>query len=246
MRLRTPVTLGLVGLIAVLSFIGFELRARMATMYIELVFAAVANGGALEKHAFVYDNPGGAGRFMIRDFQFFVSNIKLDGAQGSYVVPESYHLVRFDGDDGTFRLVLPDVPRDRYDTIELAVGIDPAANGSITPLGDLDPNGRMAWNWETGYKFLLLEGMLERDGARIPLVYHVGFDENYTPLSFKTSILPSAEPTIVMFTVHLLRLFDSDPRLDLATLPSVKFDRADAGRIAGQFPALLTIGEDPP
>src|SRR5437879_3490592 len=141
-----------------------------------------------------YPNPGGEGRFKVRDFQFFLSNIRLTSATGAYAESDSYHLVRFDGDESTsaknasvvrpaFVIKLHGVPRRNYDKIEFGIGVDAGANASLQQRGDLDPNGRMAWNWEVGYKFVLFEGALLRGNASDPLVYHVGFAENYRPVS---------------------------------------------------------------
>ena len=104
-------------------------------------------------------------------------------ASGAFVEPESYHLVRFDGEEPAFAIVLHDVPRRNYERSEFGIGVDAAANRSLLQRGDLDPNGRMAWNWQVGYKFVLLEGQLLRGDASDPLVYHIGFDENYRPVS---------------------------------------------------------------
>ena len=95
-----------------------------------------------------------------------------------------------------------------YERIELGIGVDPAANKSIEQRGDLDPNGRMAWTWEVGYKFVLLEGTLERGSASVPLVYHVGFDENYKLVSMplEDQLLQSRSPRLD-FRVDVLRLF---------------------------------------
>jgi len=102
-----------------------------------------------------YPNPGGEGRFKVRDFQFFLSNIRLTGGTGVYTEPDSYHLVRFDGAEPAFGIVLHDVPRRNYQRIEFGIGVDAAANKSLAQRGDLNPNGRMAWNWEVGYKIVI-------------------------------------------------------------------------------------------
>ena len=59
-------------------------------------------------------------------------------------------------------IVLHGVPRRNYERIEFGIGVDAAANRSLQQRGDLDPNGRMAWNWEVSYKFVLFEGALLR------------------------------------------------------------------------------------
>ena len=148
-----------------------------------LRFHPVVGAEPLVANELRYANPGGEGRFEVRDFQFFLSNIRLAGRTGAYVEPDSYHLVRFDDAEAIYVVTLHDVPPGHYDRIEFGIGVDPAANRSIEPRGDLDPNGRMAWTWDVGYKFVLLEGSLVRDGVRTPLVYHVGFDENYKRIS---------------------------------------------------------------
>jgi hypothetical protein len=188
-----------------------------------------------------YPNPGGEGLFKVRDFQFFLSNIRLVSAAGAYVEPDSYHLVRFDGEEPAFVIVLHGVPRRNYQRIEFGIGVDAAANRSLASRGDLDPNGRMAWTWEVGYKFVLFEGALQRGNASDPLVYHVGFAENYRPVSTELhrELLDSLSPRLD-FRVDILRLFQGSTNIDLAALPSVKFDRADAARLARNFAAMVT------
>jgi methanobactin biosynthesis MbnP-like protein len=198
-----------------------------------------------------YPNPGGEGRFKVRDFQFFLSNIRLLSASGEFVESDSYHLVRFDGEESTsaksasadrpgFVITLHDVPRRSYERIEFGIGVDAAANRSLAQRGDLDPNGRMAWNWEVGYKFVLFEGTLLRGDRSDPLVYHVGFSENYRPMSIelhRDSL--NSRPVKLDFRVDLLRLFQGSTNVDMAALPSVKFDRADAALLGRNFPGMV-------
>jgi hypothetical protein len=187
-----------------------------------------------------YANPGGEGRFKVRDFQFFLSNIRLVSSTGTYAESDSYHLVRFDGDQPYFVIALP-VPRRNYERIEFGIGVDPAANRSLASRGDLDPNGRMAWNWEVGYKFVLFEGALTRDNASNPLVYHIGFAENYRSISTGLPRQPlDRRAARLDFRVDLLRLFQGATNINMAALPSVKFDRSDAALLAHNFAGLVT------
>ena len=66
----------------------------------------------------------------------------------SYLVPNSYHIVRFDGPDEAFRIHLPETELNRIEPVYLSLGIDKTRNTSLDVVGDLDPNNRMAWNWE--------------------------------------------------------------------------------------------------
>ena len=187
-----------------------------------------------------YANPGGAGSFEVRDFQFFLSNIRLTGSSGEYAEPDSYHLVRFDRAQSTYVITLKDVPREDYDRIEFGIGVDPAANGSIEQRGDLDPNGRMAWTWDVGYKFVLFEGAFVRDDVRRPLVYHVGFDENYQPLSIGLDLgLKGTRDMNLDFRVDVLRMFAGDVNVDMEALSTVKFDRDDAALLARNYAGMI-------
>lgn len=188
-----------------------------------------------------YANPGGEGRFEVRDFQFFLSNIRLIGSSSEYAEPDSYHLLRFDRAHATYVVTLKDVPREDYNRIEFGIGVDPAANRSIEQRGDLDPNGRMAWSWDVGYKFVLFEGAFVRDDVRKPLVYHVGFDENYKPISI--GLDPGLEGTRDMnldFRVDLLRMFAGDATVDMEALSTVKFDREDAALLARNYAGMIS------
>ena len=202
---------------------------------------ATADHEPLVFNRFDYDNPGGAGQFRVRDFQFFVSNIRLVSKDGVHEPAESYYLARFDNPTVSYEIVLDDVPARDYDQVEFALGVDAEANGSLRSVGDLDPNSRMAWNWEVGYKFILFEGALQLDERVIPLVYHVGFDENYTPLSFTRDVSVEPRSTAgVDFFVDVLQMFKGLETIDMATLSSVKFDPDDARLIGGNLPRMFT------
>lgn len=189
-----------------------------------------------------YANPGGEGFFKVRDFQFFVSNIRLISDSAEFAEPESYHLARFDGDDGTHVIIIDDIPREDYDRIELGIGVDPDTNGTMASVGELDPNGRMAWSWETGYKFVLVEGALAVGDTQYPVVYHVGFDENYKKMSFELGepLFDGAEVE-VGFRVDLLQMFSGVETVDMVALSNVKFDHADAKLLADNYAHMVSL-----
>ena len=189
-----------------------------------------------------YSNPGGAGMFRIRDFQFFISNIDLHGEKGVYRVPDSYYLARFDNSSTSYQIDLANVPQDWYSAITFSIGVDEVANGSIMSVGDLDPNSRMAWNWEVGYKFLLFEGALIDGDTIRPLVYHVGFNENRKTLLFNLpeEVAPDSSDAL-LFTVDVLALFTGKNTVDMVALPNVKFDRDDARLLAGNYGTMISL-----
>lgn len=209
---------------------------------VSLRFDAVVGEEPLALNETRYPNPGGAGLFRVRDFQFYLSNIVLHGKKNDYRVPDSYHLARFDNASGRYQLDLPGVPPDAYSAITFSIGIDDAANSSIASVGDLDPNSRMAWNWEVGYKFVLFEGALLDGDTVQPLVYHVGFSENRKILRFDLpeSFAPGS-PEPLSFTVDVMALFTGKVTIDMAALPNVKFDRADARSIAENYGEMVSL-----
>ena len=120
--------------------------------------------------------------------------------------------------------------------------MDKGANRSIKPVGDLDPNGRMAWNWEVGYKFFLFEGVMDLGKTFLPLVYHVGFDENYKTLAFDLDQSGDlVDLKSAYFTVDIMRLFKGTSTIDMAEFSTVKFDKRDAQAIAGNFVTMISL-----
>jgi hypothetical protein len=231
----------LLGVIATLGGTAWRLHLAAQPVELALYFHPFVGSQPLVLNESRYPNPGGEGWFEVRDFQFFLSNIRLVSATGTYIESDSYHLVRFDGEDPAFVITLRDVPRRQYERIEFGIGVDAAANRSLASRGDLDPNGRMAWTWEVGYKFVLFEGTLVRGDTSEPLVYHVGFNENYRCASAQLDRAPMERRSARLdFRVDILRLFQGCTNVDMAALPSVRFDRADAALLGRNFAALVT------
>ena len=204
-----------------------------------------------------YKNPGGNGEFSIRDFQLFISNIVLNYPSSSLNEPESYHLLRFDGKTHFAQLDIARIKLKKLRQLSFGIGIDPQANGTILFSGDLDPNSRMAWNWQVGYKFLLLEGSLTVKNEQLPLVYHIGFNESYTKLNFDIADKNIIRDGVINFKIDLLRLFQK-PRpqtkqltnqplnkdikyIDMSEMSHVKFAPDDVKVIANGFRDFISI-----
>ena len=209
---------------------------------IKLRFDAVMGDKPLVFNQASYPHPGGPGLFRVLDFQFYLSNVLLHGKKSAYRVPDSYHLARFDNSSTSYQIDLVNVPQDSYSAVTFSIGIDDVANSSIMSVGDLDPNSRMAWNWEVGYKFLLFEGALIDGDMVRPLVYHVGFNENRKTLRFDLAegVAPdSSDP--LLFTVDVMAVFTGKNTIDMAVLPDVKFDRDDARLLAGNYGEMISL-----
>ncbi|GLX79737.1 hypothetical protein tinsulaeT_30770 [Thalassotalea insulae] len=227
--------------IAIIALTILLVRDQTATKQVTLRFSAYIDGVPLVLHHQSYPNPGGEGTFIIRELQLFISNIRLVGDTNTFIEPESYHLVRFDNDNNFHQIVLPNIDATEYQQIELAIGVDPQANSSITIAGDLDPNSRMAWSWDVGYKFLLLEGVLSQHQQQIPLVYHIGFDESYTRLTFPINATSDNDNTLLNFNLELSHLFGKESPIDMAEISTVKFDKDDVALIAKGFESLISL-----
>ncbi|TWX47189.1 MbnP family protein [Colwellia hornerae] len=204
-----------------------------------------------------YKNPGGSGDFSITDFQLFISNITVKYSTSSISELNSYHLIRFDGGTSFDQILIPKIKIKDIETLSLGIGVDPKANGTIMFTGDLDPNSRMAWNWQVGYKFLLLEGKLTIEDKQIPLVYHIGFDESYAVLNFDITDEKISNDGVINFKIDLLRLFQKTSitgkslaktplkqkinYIDMSEISQVKFAPDDVKKIAYGFHHFINI-----
>ena len=221
-------------LFALSSAAWYTLVTRTTT--VKLIFDAKIDGATTVFNQAKYANPGGDGTILIRDFRFFLSNIELLGNGTRHILPASYTVLRYDETTHQHVVTLKHIPNLNFDRIRLGIGVDPATNKSLKSLGDLNPNGRMAWSWSVGYKFVLLEGLLKTTAGDTPLVYHIGFDENYTVVELPLPEHGMLEPLErLTFDVLPLQLFMGDAPLDMQETPSIKFDRTDARRVAAQF-----------
>ena len=210
---------------------------------VTLAFHAKVGAEAFTRNEFAYKNPGGEGQFRINDFRFFLSNVRLTSTDGqTIIIPDSYHLARFDNAEAAYKLDFNELEIDELQSVSFAVGVDSPTNNSIQVRGDLDPNSQMAWNWEVGYKFIVFEGNLQLGAQRKPLVYHVGFSDNLRRYSFRfDEPLELDDSSQVDFTVDVLKLFDGINRIDMAEISSVKFNKPDARMLADNYGTMISL-----
>ena len=171
--------------------------------------------------------------YNITKFRYYVSNIRLRNTRTGevYIEPESYHLVGTEN-GSTYDVLLSGIPLGEYNQLEFAIGVDNSTNTSTDRLGALDPSNDMAWDWNTGYKFILLEGNYFPENAdAAPLVYHVGSDPNYRILTYSIGQpdqaaleLAAANETRVQMQVDVANLFTTPHPVDFEEHPVVMFD----------------------
>jgi len=200
---------------------------------VNINFSAYVNGEKLE-YGKSYDSPNGDGTFTITDFKLYVSNFKFisnENPEKIYSENDSYHLLNFQ-DSISYSFTLYNISLESYDKIRISIGIDEEANLSIKNPGDLDPTNQMAWNWTSGYKFLLFEGLYSPENSEnvIPLVFHIGFSENQKELEFdKTS------KDEIQFIIEITELFKNPNNIDFNELPKVLFNKEHSALIASNY-----------
>jgi len=196
-------------------------------------FNTYVNGEELE-YGKKYASPNGDGTFAIYDFKLYVSNLQLisnANPEKDYLEKESYHLLKFHTSNN-YSFVLNNISLESYDKIGISIGIDEEANLSTKNPGDLDPTNQMAWNWTSGYKFLLLEGLYSPESSKndIPIVFHIGFSENKKDLVFDIT-----SKNEIQFDIEITELFKNPNNIDFNELPKVLFNKEHSALIASNI-----------
>jgi hypothetical protein len=123
--------------------------------------------------AFDYVNSASSEAFNVTTFRYYVSNVKLQRADGTeYAQPDSYYLVD-ESLPATKKLTLKDVPAGDYTGLSFMVGVDAPHNTAGAQQGVLAPSD-MFWSWSSGYIFLKMEGYSLAAPANHALVFHIG------------------------------------------------------------------------
>lgn len=171
---------------------------------------------------------------------FFVSNIKLTKSDGSILTePDSYHIVEKKEGEVMSTFDIPNIPVGTYTKLEYSIGVDALANSSIDhQVGDLLPsnNPSMLWSWDTGYKFLSLEGnyrsrnhnkkvskVSEQPITSGSFVYHIGKDVNYKTFNLELPDvnLNTSTENKLHFMVDVSQVFKNPTTIDIEQYSSV-------------------------
>jgi hypothetical protein len=119
--------------------------------------------------------------YQIARAEFYLSNVKFfDHDSNAIFVPGKYFIIR-----PTTQEYPLGVPSDNHlHGLSFFVGVDSATNHSDpttypaeSALSPQTPS--MHWSWSTGYRFLVLEGVADRDADNIPespFSFHIGMD----------------------------------------------------------------------
>lgn len=120
--------------------------------------------------------------------QFYMSGIKLTDADGNETFAESYNVISATNNN----VDLGNVDIGSGYDFAFNVGVDATTNGQTEedfstrpagdPLGMQDPP--MHWNWNSGYKFLRIDGSINGTGFK----YHIGSDAQLVNLNIADAI----------------------------------------------------------
>jgi hypothetical protein len=186
-----------------------------------------------------YVNPAGDS-FKVVELKYYISNLKLKNSSNgqTFALPNSYYLLNPKADKNNF--ALKGIPVKDYDQLEFSVGVDAAANASTARTGDLDPTNEMAWDWNTGYKFLVFSGNRVSQISNLNnqgLVFHMGENKNYRTLNFpltQTLNFRKNQPYIVQIGVNLNELFKNPDLIDFDVVKNV-MGGSNAEKLANNY-----------
>lgn len=186
-----------------------------------------------------YQNAKGE-NFSVSDVWLYISDITLKDGNGKpiYEDKEGYHVIQQGPGVENLEIAFDSIPAASYATLEMTVGVDSVHNHDITLVeSGLDP-GR-AWTWNTGYKFLSLEGTCFPNTAdERPLIYHIGLDQNLKTFSLnlgdKGRFVPGEHSTWNI-SVNLESIFSGQQPISFYDYSSVKADPKASGVIADNY-----------
>lgn len=143
--------------------------------------------------------------FQVQHMALYISNVKLvDRYSGWFwAQPDSYHYLNPMQGDTVITLNNP--PTQSFGFLEFSIGVDSVANSRIDYVGkgELSLNQGMAWDWNTGYKFILMEGGRKpADSTRFTaMAIHMGGNTTY-----RTVRLPLTNLTTTRGRTHTISL----------------------------------------
>jgi len=220
-----------------------DAQPTVGTLDIEMEH--VVGSKMLTLNATTYTNPASNEQFTISKFNYYVSNVKLQKADGTeYVQPESYYLVQA-SDAESQHLHLKDIAVGDYTGISFVVGVDSTRNVSGAQTGALDANNNMFWTWNTGYIFFKMEGNLlaSSDYPAKPFLMHVGgFAKPYNAIRTVKLTFPSSNLLVrddhapeLHLKVDALQVLNGPQPIQLNTFMGVHGPSANAIQVAGNY-----------
>ena len=222
--------------------------AAAGKVYME--FMATAGSSPLAMNNNWYQNEAGDS-FKVTKFNYYVSNIVLNGASGtpSYTEKESYHLVETPATPGQVAFNLNEVPAGNYRSVTYMIGVDSARNTAGAQTGDLDQLKGNFWSWNSGYIMLKFEGISPASpNADGRMVMHCGgfSGENSVlktvTLDFPQTIAVNAqEEPHVHVEANLLQMFKAPNLVRFADITSIHMPGPTAKMLSDNYATMFKV-----
>lgn len=214
---------------------------------VEIRIEPRVNGQPLALGGRLYRSPAGDSLY-VDLLRFYISAVRLQGPDGSYSEPGSYHLIDAEEDDSQ-TIVLKNVPAGRYTTLSFLVGTDSLTNVSGALGGDLDPTKGMYWAWNSGYVNVKIEGRSDACPTRFhDFQFHIGgymllhATARAVVLPLKPAIISENTTTRIHVTADLERFFG---KIKLAHTNSVMIPSGEAAMLADYFKDVFSSALSP-
>lgn len=182
------------------------------------------------------------------EFNFYVSNVRLQKADGSYWSEDySYHLICAQCPEGS-HFTLKDVPAGTYTGVELLLGVDSLRNVSGAQSGDLSPAYGMFWDWNSGYIMIKAEGHSPQSPSGTFTFHLGGFAGPHSVLTPRTFAFAGNGISVngskngeLMFWANPARLWHSSP--SVSQVNSLMQPGAEAQDMATDFFSNISLME---
>ncbi|MBL0049939.1 MAG: hypothetical protein IPP32_17790 [Bacteroidetes bacterium] len=205
-------------------------------------------GNQLANYTNTYTQASGR-KFILADFRYYLSNIKLVKEDGSELALSGKVLLakpsQQDYDLGM-------VPVGNYKGLKFILGLDSATNhldpttyATGNPLAIQTPS--IHWSWSSGYIFFKVEGVCDTTAAAngpadCPFFYHIGMDSFKRNMNFSTSAFTVAngsdkEIAFVFDLLKVLQNVDMRSEQQTHTMDNMML----ATKIANNFPGAMSI-----
>jgi len=200
-------------------------------------------------------------RMRFDELKLYLSDIELQNTSGTWVPVKEYWLADFRRGHSTGKTqhgkgerITITLPEGNYHTVRYCVGLPYRINRTDpTPLAPNHPLSiyqGMYWDWNSGYRFFLLEGMMDttRTGAGIPdhyFAYHLGLDTLYFCNTAEFPAIQVKSPTragelaipALDFELDVIKVF-------YGSIDTVRTQLEPITHTSGNFPLALRMNEN--
>ena len=223
------------------------ITAPSGTGQVKMEFFNMAGSSTLNMGNQWYENEHGDS-FKVSKFNYYISNIRLNGSTSTYTESNSYHLVE-QSDLTTTSFDMANVPYDTYTSVTFMIGVDSLHDVTGTQSGALDPINDMFWSWTTGYIMMKFEGVSPRSTQTSgDILFHTG---GFTGANNVLKTITVSFPQAITVTsngenhIHLsadvLALFKSPHIIDFSALNLVNTPGPNALLIADNYANMFSV-----